>query len=102
MKKTDNSCPACRKRVRDEAEHRLLRNRLLRIEGQIRGIIGMIDEDAYCIDIINQASAAASALSAFQRALISSHIKNCVKEDIREGNDEKLDELLVELAKLLK
>ncbi len=95
-------CPACRKKERSEGERRALRNRLLRIEGQIRGIIGMIDNDAYCIDIINQASAAASAISAFERALISSHIRSCVKDDIREGNDEKLDELLISLSKLLK
>lgn len=95
-------CPECRKRVRDEAEYKSLVNRLSRIEGQIRGIRNMLESDAYCIDIVTQASAAASALAAFERELLSSHIRSCVADDIREGKGEKVDELVATLAKLLR
>ena len=62
----------------------------------------MLESDAYCIDIVTQASAAASALAAFERELLSSHIRSCVAEDIKEGREEKVDELVATLAKLLR
>ena len=92
----------CRTKTRTEKEQKDLINRLNRIEGQIRGIKGMIERDAYCIDIINQAAAASSALSSFSKVLLTSHIRTCVAEDVREGKDEKVDELVKTLQKLLK
>ena len=77
-------------------------NRLSRIEGQIRGIKGMLEKDAYCIDILNQVSAANCALNSFTKVLLASHIRSCVAEDIREGSEEKLDELVKTLQKLMK
>ena len=76
--------------------------RLSIIEGQIRGIRGMLERDVYCIDILTQVSAANSALNSFTRELLSEHIKTCVANDIREGDEEKLEELLKVLPKLMK
>lgn len=90
------------KKVRDEKEKRLLINRLSRIEGQIRGIKKMIDEDAYCIDVLNQASAAMSAVGSFSKELLNKHIRTCVADDIIKGNTEKMDELSDILKKLIK
>jgi len=95
-----NCC--ARTKHRDETERSELMNRLSRIEGQIRGIKGMLEKDAYCIDVLNQVSAAGSALQSFSKALLASHIRTCVAEDIREGKDEKLEELVVALQKMLK
>ena len=94
-------CDFCKKKVRADEERRALENRLSRLEGQIRGIRRMLDEDAYCIDIITQANAAKSALSSFEKELLAAHIRSCVAEDIREGKDEKVDELVATLAKML-
>ena len=95
-------CCDGRKKVRSEKEHRDLINRLNRIEGQIRGIKGMVEKDAYCIDILNQASAASSALSSFCKVLLSSHIRSCVAEDVRQGNEDKMDELVKTLQKMMR
>ena len=95
-----NCC--ARRKHRDEGERGELMNRLSRIEGPIRGIKGMLEKDAYCIDVLNQASAAGSALQSFSKALLASHIRTCVAEDIREGKDEKLEELVIALQKMLK
>lgn len=92
----------CHKKERDEKEKRLLTNRLSRIEGQIRGIKSMVDSDAYCIDILNQVSAASSAINAFSKELLERHIKTCVADDIKDGNDDKLSELCDMLKKLMK
>lgn len=102
MEKDINVCPHCKKKTRSEEELRSLMNRLSRIEGQIRGLRGMLESDAYCIDIINQANAASSAISAFNRELLTSHIKSCVADDIRGGTGETVDELADTLAKLLR
>lgn len=91
----------CAKKVRDEAEQKSLLNRLSRLEGQIRGIRRMLEDDAYCIDIITQANAAKSALSAFEKELLASHIRSCVAADIKCGRDDKVDELVSTLAKML-
>lgn len=87
---------------RSEEEHKSLINRLNRIEGQIRGIKGMVENDAYCIDIITQVAAASAALNSFNKVLLSSHIKTCVADDIRAGNNDTVDELLAVLQKLVK
>lgn len=87
---------------REDKEYRDLINRLSRIEGQIRGIRAMVEEERYCIDIITQVSAVSSALNAFNKALLSQHIKTCVADNIRKGNDEVIDELCETLKKLMK
>ena len=87
---------------RAEEEKKKLINRLNRIEGQIRGIRGMIEKDAYCIDVLTQVAAANAALNAFTKELLSSHIKTCVADDIRAGRDETIDELVATLQKLMK
>lgn len=99
---TQDECCCGRTRVRPEEEYRDLITRLNRIEGQIRGIRGMVEKDAYCIDILGQVAAASGALSSFTKVLLSSHIRHCVAEDVREGNEEKLDELVRTLQKLMK
>ncbi len=102
----ENKAPACcachQTKKRTEEEYKKLANRLSRIEGQIRGIRGMLDRDAYCPDILAQAAAANAALNAFSRELLSSHIRSCVVNDVRAGNDEIVDELLDTLQKLMK
>lgn len=85
-----------------ETEYKSLINRLNRIEGQIRGIKRMVENNAYCTDIINQAVAASSALNAFNRELLSNHIKTCVEQDIKDGKYETVDDLISTLQKLLK
>ena len=96
----DNCC--MRTKVRSEEEYRDLIHRLNRVEGQIRGIKGMLEKDAYCVDILNQVSAANRALNSFTRVLLANHMRSCVAEDIREGKDEKLEEALKTLQKLMK
>lgn len=87
---------------RSEDEFKSLINRLNRIEGQIRGIKRMVEENAYCTDIITQAAAASSALNVFNRELLSNHIRTCVENDIKEGKYETVDDLISTLQKLLK
>ncbi len=91
-----------RTKERSEEEYKDLIHRLNRVEGQIRGIKGMLEKDAYCVDILNQVSAANSALNSFTRVLLENHIRSCVAEDIRDGKDDKLEELLTTLQKLMK
>ena len=98
----ETQCCAVRTKVRDEKERRELMNRLKRIEGQVRGLQRMLDEDAYCPDILTQASAVQSALNGFCRTLLASHLHSCVTEDIRAGHDEAVDELMEILKKLMK
>ena len=99
----EHECANCqRTKPRTEQEVRRLINRLNRIEGQIRGIRGMVEKDAYCPDILMQSAAAAAALNAFNRELLGSHIRTCVTQDIREGREETVDELLSTLQKLMR
>ena len=91
-----------RKKVRDDRERRDLMNRLKRIEGQVRGLQRMLEEDAYCPDILTQASAVSSAINSFCRVLLTEHLRTCVVEDIRAGHDEAVDELADALQKLMK
>ena len=88
--------------ARSEEERKKLVNRLKRVEGQIRGIIRMLENNAYCNDILIQSAAVSAAMNAFNRELLSSHIHSCVVRDIREGKDEVVDELMVTLQKLMK
>lgn len=87
---------------REEKEYKDLIHRLNRIEGQVRGIRAMVEEERYCVDIITQVSAVTSALNAFNKALLSQHIKTCVADNIRNGNDEVVDELCETLRKLMR
>lgn len=98
----DMTCEHCRSKKRDESELRSLKNRLSRIEGQVRGVGGMLDRDAYCIDILTQVSAINSALCAFVREVLSNHMHTCVCEDIKAGREESVDELLDAVYKLMK
>ncbi len=96
------ACECVKKTHRDEEKRKKLINRLSRLEGQIRGIRGMIEDDAYCTDILVQSAAAAAALNAFNRELLDSHIRGCVAEDIKRGDMEVIDDLMNILYKLMK
>ena len=99
----NNKCEHCAKhKHRTEKEYKTRVNRLNRIEGQIRGIKGMLEKDAYCPDILVQVAAANAALNAFNKELLANHIRTCVADDIRAGNDETIDELVGVLQKLMK
>ncbi len=98
----EHSCCHERKKHRSQEEYRNLINRLNRVEGQIRGIRGMVEKSAYCPDILSQVSAATAALNAFSKELLSQHIRSCVAQDIRAGKDETIDELLATLQKLMR
>jgi len=87
---------------RSEAEYKDLIHRLNRLEGQIRGIRSMVEEERYCVDILTQVSAVKSALDGFNRVLLNSHIKSCVVAEIREGDEEVVDELCGIIQKLVK
>ena len=99
-KDTAPSC--CRHKDRTPEEHKALLNRLSRIEGQVRGIRGMLEKDAYCVDILVQVAAANSALNSFSKELLSQHLRTCVADDLRSGSDDKMDELIKLLPKLMK
>ncbi len=87
---------------RSDEEYKKLINRLNRIEGQVRGIRGMVEKNAYCPDILVQVAAVNAALNAFNKELLASHIRTCVTEDIKAGRDETVDELVETLQKLMK
>lgn len=100
----DCCCSDCliKHKHREDKEYKDLIHRLNRIEGQVRGIRSMVEEERYCVDIITQVSAVTSALNAFNKALLSQHIKTCVADNIRNGNDEVVDELCETLKKLMR
>ena len=100
MSKT--SCPHCSHKDRDDKEIKDLKTRLNRIEGQIRGISKMVDDGAYCVDILTQVNAARCSLNSFSKVLLASHIKSCVEDDVRNGSEEKIDELVELLQKMMK
>ena len=100
--KTEAHSCSERKKVRDENERHDLMNRLKRIEGQVRGLQRMLEEDAWCPEILTQASAVNSAVNSFCRVLLANHIRTCVSDDIRSGRDEAVDELMETLQKLMK
>ena len=95
-------CCSQKTKERSEKEYKDLINRLNRIEGQIRGIKGMVERDTYCTDILIQVSAVSSALNSFNKLLLSNHIKTCVTEDIKAGKEETVDELVEVIKKLMK
>ena len=92
----------CRHKDRTPEEHKALLNRLSRIEGQVRGIRGMVEKDIYCADILVQVAAVNSALNGFSKELLAQHVRTCVADDLRAGSEEKLDELIKLLPKLMK
>lgn len=98
----DKNCCCEKKTLRSEDERRKLINRLNRIEGQIRGIRGMIEKDAYCADILTQSAAVSAAVNGFNKELLTSHIHTCVADKIRSGDDGVIDELVATLQKLMK
>lgn len=95
-------CCCHRTKERTPEEMKKLLNRLSRIEGQIRGIRGMVEKNAYCPDILTQSAAVTAAMNAFNRDLLASHIRTCVAQDIRDGKDQVIDELVTTLQKLMK
>ena len=98
-----SQCPCCqRTKERTPEEYQELIHRLNRIEGQIRGIRGMVERSAYCVDILTQSAAVTAAMNAFSRELLANHIRTCVAEDARHGSTEKVDELVQILQRLLK
>ena len=100
----EKKCPECTHRIkkRTEEETKLMINRLNRIEGQVRGIRRMVENNAYCPDILIQVSAITAALNSFNKKLLANHIETCVAENIREGNDDVIQELVNVLPKLMK
>ena len=98
----EHTCECCKKKERSEKERKDMINRLSRIEGQIRGIKGMVEKDCYCPDIITQVAAANAALNSFTKVLLANHIKTCVTNDILAGKEETVDELVAMLQKLMK
>ena len=100
MEENKNCCH--KTKIRSEKEYKDLIHRLNRIEGQVRGIKRMVDENCYCTDILVQVSAINAALNSFNKVLLANHIRTCVADDIREGKDETIDELVLTLQKLMK
>ena len=99
---TDTTCPCHKTKHRTEEEIRALTNRLSRIEGQVRGIRGMVESDAYCVDILTQVTAVTAALNAFSRELLAEHIRTCVAHDLKEGKDGTVEELVETVRKMMK
>lgn len=104
MEEINRVCHGCQHKTkeRSEKEKKSMINRLSRIEGQVRGIKKMVEADAYCPDILIQVSAVNAALNSFNKVLLAEHIRTCVTEDIREGKEETIDELVLVLQKLMK
>ena len=99
---TDMTCPCHKTKHRTQEEIRALTNRLSRIEGQVRGIRGMVESDAYCVDILTQVTAVTAALNAFSRELLAEHIRTCVAHDLKEGNGDAVEELVETVRKMMK
>ncbi|MBR1484033.1 MAG: metal-sensing transcriptional repressor [Ruminococcus sp.] len=98
----EETCHCHKTKIRSEAEYKKLIHRLNRIEGQIRGIKRMVENDAYCPDILIQAAAASAALNAFNRELLSNHIHTCVVTDIKEGREDTVDELVDTIQRMMR
>lgn len=98
----EKTCCCQKTKERSEKEYKDMIHRLNRIEGQIRGIRGMVERDVYCTDILVQVAAVSAALNSFNKVLLANHIKTCVTRDIREGREETVDELVATLQKLMK
>ena len=104
MEEMNGCCPHCsgKHKDRDDKEKRDLMNRLKRIEGQVRGVEGMLENDAYCTDILIQVSAITSALNSFNKVLLAEHLKTCVVDDIKAGREDTIEELTETLKKVMK
>ena len=104
MEERNQVCPGCshKTKERSEKEYKDLLNRLSRIEGQVRGIRRMVENDVYCTDILVQVSAVNAALNSFNKVLLANHIRTCVADDIRSGKEETIEELVATLQKLMK
>lgn len=102
MSEVKSECCAHKSKERSEKEYKDLLNRLSRIEGQVRGVKAMVERDAYCTDIITQVAAINAALNSFNKVLLANHIKTCVTQDIKDGKEETVDELVATLQKLMK
>ena len=100
--KSEKGCCCHTSKHRSEKEYKDLMNRLSRIEGQVRGVRRMVEEGAYCPDILIQVSAVNAALNSFNKVLLANHIRTCVADDIRDGKDETIDELVTTLQKLMR
>ena len=99
----ETGCPACAKKTeRGDDQKKKLLNRLSRLEGQVRGVRKMVENDAYCNDILVQTAAISAAVNAFSREVLRSHLKSCVIRDIREGRDEVADELMETLERMMR
>ncbi len=95
-------CGGEKQTLRSEEERKKLLNRLSRIEGQIRGLKGMLEKDAYCPDILTQSAAVNAAVNAFNKELLASHIRHCVVRDVKNGDETVIDELVATIQKLMK
>lgn len=95
-------CASGRTKKREDKEYRDLVNRLNRIEGQVRGVKKMLEEDAYCPDILIQVSAITAALNSFNKVLLANHIESCVVDDLKAGKEGAAEELVNVLQKLMK
>lgn len=102
MEENNKCCCGQKKKERSPEEFKKLVHRLNRIEGQIRGIRNMLENDTYCPDILIQSAAVNAAVNAFNKELLASHIRSCVANDIRAGHDEVIDELVSTMQKLMK
>lgn len=91
-----------KKKERSQKEYKDLIHRLNRIEGQVRGIKKMVESDTYCTDILVQVSAVNAALNSFNKVLLANHIRTCVANDIRDGKEETIDELVATLQRLMR
>lgn len=101
MEDCKKECCNCNTKHREEEELKKLMNRLNRIEGQVRGVKKMVEKDVYCIDIITQVAAIQSALAGFNKVLLKEHISTCVVEDVKQGKEDKVEELVNTLQKLM-
>lgn len=97
-----DSCCSERRKIRSEKETRQLITRLNRIEGQVRGVKNMLENDAYCVDILTQVSAITAALNSFNKVLLASHISTCFVDDIKEEKEGAVEELVNIVQKLMK
>lgn len=102
MSEIKGECCVHKSKERSEKEYKDLINRLSRIEGQVRGVKAMVERDAYCTDILIQVAAINAALNSFNKVLLANHIKTCVTQDIKDGKEETVDELVTTLQKLMK
>ena len=98
----DKECCCAKTKIREDKEYKDLINRLNRIEGQVRGVKKMIENDAYCTDMVLQVSAINAALNSFNKVLLAEHIRTCVADDIRNGKDDTIEDLVNTITRLMK